>query len=75
MEAFEKSVEKFRVIEIFVIVFIYVITTIVRGIRLRFTMMKKKKDTLKFCSFSAIHTLLNHVVPFRMGESVFTRSD
>jgi len=67
-EAFEKSVEKFSVTEILLIVFLYIITTIVRGIRLRFAMKKKKKDALKFCSFSAIHTLLNHVVPFRMGE-------
>lgn len=55
--------------EIALISLVYVSTLFLRGVRYLFSVNTEDEGKIKFFAFSAIHSFLNHTLPFRLGET------
>jgi uncharacterized membrane protein YbhN (UPF0104 family) len=81
LENIKDNFARLTSLEIALIALAYLATLILRGIRYLFTVNTGGEGKIKFFAFSAIHSFLNHTLPFRLGETslpflfrVFTKS-
>lgn len=64
----EKIFIEISAFEIILISLTYVVTTILRGVRLNFTVNSKSVSIFKLIAFSAVHSFLKHLLPLGTGE-------